>query len=153
MVKKRIAIVLGSKSDLDTLKEGIDILEELKIGYTLDIISAHRNPERLRKFCLGLEKKGLEVVIACAGMSAALPGFIASYIDIPVVGVALKGGTLDGLDALLSITSTPRGLGLVSSGIGKSAFVNAIIFSLEILALKYKEYNDKLKELRKRFRQ
>lgn len=153
MVKKKIAIVLGSKSDIETIKEGIDILEELKIGYTLDIISAHRNPEKLRSFCRGLEKKGFEVVIACAGMSAALPGFIASYVDIPVVGVALKGGALDGLDALLSITSTPRGLGLVSSGIGKSAFINAIIFSLEILALKYKEYMDKLKGLKERFKQ
>ncbi len=149
---KKIAVILGSKSDLEELKTGFDILKEFSIPYRLEVVSAHRNPEKLRKLCLELEKTGTEVVIACAGLAAALPGFIASYVNIPVIGVALKGGLLDGLDALMSIVSTPRGLGLVSSGIGKAAFVNSIIFALTIIALKDKKYLAKLKAVKDKFR-
>lgn len=150
---KKIAIILGSKSDMDELKAGFDLLKEFSVPYRLEVISAHRNPEKLRKLCLELEKAGTEVVIACAGLAAALPGFVASYVNIPVIGVALKGGLLDGLDALMSIVSTPRGLGLASSGVGKSAFVNSIIFSLTIIALKDKKYSAKLKAVKEKFRQ
>ena len=151
-MKEKIAVILGSKSDLAALKPGFDILEKLKIAYRMEIISAHRNPEKLRKFCGQMEKQGVQVVIACAGMAAALPGFIASYVNIPVIGVAMKGGVLDGLDALFSMVSTPKGLGIVSSGVGKSAFINAIIFSLEILALSDKKYLTKLKEIKDKFK-
>jgi 5-(carboxyamino)imidazole ribonucleotide mutase len=151
-VKEKIAIILGSKSDNQKLKDGIDLLEELKIGYKFEVISAHRNPEKLREFCADMEKEGVEVVIACAGMAAALPGFIASYVNIPVIGVALEGGLMGGLDALFSIVSTPKGIGLVSSGVGKSAFINAIIFALEILSLKDKEYLAKAKQVKDKFK-
>jgi 5-(carboxyamino)imidazole ribonucleotide mutase len=151
-MKEKIAIVLGSKSDLPTLKDGFNILDELKIGYRLEIISAHRNPEKLRKLCLEIEKKDFEVVIACAGLAAALPGFIASYVNIPVIGVALKGGVMDCLDSLLAIVSTPKGLGLTCGGIGKAGFINAIIVSLEIMALKDKGSAEKLKKLKAKFK-
>ncbi|UCD14993.1 MAG: AIR carboxylase family protein [Candidatus Omnitrophota bacterium] len=151
-MKEKIVIVLGSKSDSQKLKEGLDVLKELKLDYKLEVISAHRNPEKLRKFCMDISRNGAEVVIACAGMAAALPGFVASYLDIPVIGVALEGGLLGGLDALFSIVSSPRGIGLVSSGVGKSAFINAIIFSLEILSLKDKKYRVKLKALKNKFK-
>ena len=148
----KIAVVLGSKSDLEKLKDGFALLKELKIAYRLEIISAHRNPEKLRKLCSELEKKNLKVVIACAGMAAALPGFIASYVNIPVIGVALKGGLLDGLDALFSMVSTPKGLGVASTGVGKSAFINAIIFSLEIISQSDKAYTSKLKRSKDKFK-
>ncbi|MFH1503767.1 MAG: AIR carboxylase family protein [Candidatus Omnitrophota bacterium] len=151
-MNKKIAVILGSKNDLLILEEGIKLLDELSIGYRLEIISAHRNPEKLRKLCQEMESQGVEVVIGCAGKAAALPGFIASYVNIPVIGVGLKGGVLNGMDALLSIVSTPSGLGLVCSGLGKSAFINALIFSLEILSLKDKEYLPKLKTLKDKFR-
>jgi len=151
-MKEKIAVILGSKNDLPVLDTGIKLLDELGIGYKLEVISAHRNPEKLRKVCQNLEKDGIEIVIGCAGKAAALPGFVASYVNIPVIGVGLKGGALDGMDALLSIVSTPAGLGLVSSGLGKSAFINAIIFSLEILSLKDKEYLPKLKALKSKFK-
>ena len=138
-MKDKIAIVIGSKNDLGQLQEGVKLLEKLKISHTLDVISAHRNPEKLRKFCQNMEKKNIAVVIAGAGKAAALPGFIASYVDLPVIGFALKGGLMDGLDALFSIISTPRGLGLVCSGVGSSAFINAVIVALEILGLKDKK--------------
>jgi 5-(carboxyamino)imidazole ribonucleotide mutase len=150
---KKLLIILGSKTDLEILKEGLDILKELKIDYQLEIISAHRNPEKLRKLCQKIEKdKKTEAIIACAGKAAALPGFIASYVNIPVIGVALKGGLLDGLDALFSIVSVPKGIGLVCSGVGKSAFINAIIFALEILSLKDKKINSSLKILKNKFK-
>ena len=151
-MKEKIAIILGSKSDLEKLKQGMDILKELDIAHKLKVISAHRNPEELRKFCQEMEGKGVEVVIGCAGMAAALPGFIASYVNIPVIGVALEGGLLGGLDALFSMVSRPKGLGIASTGVGKSAFINAIIFALEILSLKDKEYVSKLEILKKKFK-
>lgn len=149
---KRIAIVLGSKSDLEKLKSGFDILGQLDIAYELQVISAHRNPDKLREYCKKIAKQDFGVVIACAGLAAALPGFMASYLDIPVIGVGLSGGLGDGLDSLFSIVSAPKGLGLVSSGIGESAFINAIIFSLEILALSDKKNLEKLEKLKERFR-
>lgn len=108
-MKEKIAIILGSKSDVARLKQGFAILDELKIQYSLDITSAHRNPDKLRKLCKELEKRDTKVVIACAGLACALPGFVASYVDIPVIGVPLKGGMLDGLDSLLSIVQVPKG--------------------------------------------
>lgn len=151
-MKEKIAIILGSKSDVSKLKDGLDILKEFKIAHKLEIISAHRNPEKLRKLCKELEPSGIEVVVACAGMAAALPGFVASYVDIPVIGVGLKGGLLDGLDSLFSMVSLPKGLGIASTGVGKSAFINAIILSLEILALKDKMYSAKLAKVKSKFR-
>jgi 5-(carboxyamino)imidazole ribonucleotide mutase len=151
-MKEKIAVVLGSKNDWGEVKEGIEILKEIGVSFRLEVISAHRHPERLRRFCKTIEKDNFQIVIACAGKAAALPGVIASYVNIPVIGVGLKGGLLDGLDALLSIVSTPKGLGLVSTGIGKSAFINAIIFSMEVLCLKDKKYISKLEKLKKKFK-
>jgi 5-(carboxyamino)imidazole ribonucleotide mutase len=148
----KIVIITGSKSDFDELKPGFDILKDLDVDYKLETISAHRNPEKLRKLCMETEKQGTEVVIACAGLAAALPGFVASYVNIPVIGVALKGGLMDGLDALFSIVSVPKGIGLASTGVGKGAFMNAIILALEIIALKDKKYASKVKTLKEKFR-
>ncbi|MCF7916984.1 MAG: AIR carboxylase family protein [Candidatus Omnitrophica bacterium] len=151
-MSKKIAVVLGSKSDQDKLKAGFELLDEFNIPYELKIISAHRNPDKLRKYCKKIEEEGFGLVIACAGLAAALPGFMASYLNIPVVGVGLKGGIMDGLDSLFSIVSAPKGIGLVSSGLGKAGFINAIIFGLEILGLSDKKYFDKLKEVKKKFK-
>ena len=151
-MKEKIAIILGSNSDLDKLKQGLDILKELDIAHRLEVVSAHRNPEKLRKLCQEIESQGIEVVIGCAGMAAALPGFIASYVNIPVLGVALEGGLLGGVDALFSMVSTPKGIGIASTGVGKSAFINAIIFALEILLLQDKEYALTLETLKNKFK-
>ncbi len=149
---KKIAVVLGSKSDLEELKAGFDLLDEFDIPYELKIISAHRNPDKLRRYCKTIEQERVGVVIACAGLAAALPGFMASYLDIPVIGVGLKGGLAGGLDSLFSIVSAPKGLGVVSSGLGKSAFINAVIFSLETLGLSDKESFSKLQKIKKKFK-
>lgn len=151
-MKKQIAVVVGSKNDVEVIQEGLTLLDELGIGYDMQVISAHRHPEKLRSYCMSMEKKGICVAIGCAGMAAALPGFIASYARIPVIGVALTGGMLQGLDALMAMTSIPKGMGLCSTGIGKSAFINAIILAVEILALKDASYRRALSIVLKRFR-
>lgn len=150
-MSKKIAIVLGSKSDKEKLKSGFELLDEFDIPYELKIISAHRNPDKLRKYCKKISKEGFRLAIACAGLAAALPGFMSSYLNIPVIGVGLKGGLMDGLDSLFSIVSAPKGIGLVSSGLGKAGFINAIIFGLQILSLSDKESCDKLKKIKKKF--
>lgn len=151
-MQAKIAIITGSKSDLKALEAGFDLLKKHKIAYSLDVISAHRNPAKLTKFCQGLEKKGVKVVIGCAGMAAALPGFVASLVDIPVIGVAMKGGIMDGLDALFAVVSSPKGLGLSSTGIGKSAFINAVIVALEIIGIADKAYKNKAIKIKDSFR-
>lgn len=149
---KKIAVVLGSKSDLEKLQAGFELLDEFDIDYELKIISAHRNPDKLRKYCKELEKENIAAVIACAGLAAALPGFMASYLNIPVIGVGLKGGLADGLDSLFSIVSAPKGIGLTCSGLGKGGFINAIIFALEIFGLSDKESYSKLEKIKKKFK-
>lgn len=151
--KSKLAVVIGSKSDVGTLKEGFELLRKYDISYTLDIISAHRHPDKLRTFCKDVEKKGIEVVVACAGLSAALPGFIASYVRIPVIGVPLSAGSLGGLESLLSIAEVPKGIGLVSAGIGEKGFVNALLFALKILSLSHKEYRIYYERLTQKFKQ
>jgi len=148
----KIAVIAGSKSDLPVLEAGLEILKKNSIPYFLDIISAHRNPQKLSAFCKQLEKKDVEVVIGCAGLAAALPGFVASLVDIPVIGVALEGGLMGGMDALMSIVSTPKGLGIASTGVGKSAFINAVILAVEIIALSDKKYKTKVQHIKNSFR-
>jgi len=150
--KAKIAVILGSKSDKEKLISGFDLLKEYGIPYSLDIISAHRAPDKLRSFCRGLEKKGIEVVIACAGLSAALPGFVASYTELPVIGVPLDAGSLGGVESLLSIVEVPRGIGLVSTGIGKKGFVNAVMFALKLLSSSHNEYRPVFQRLVLKFK-
>ncbi len=151
-MKEKITIILGSSSDIGKLKDGFALLDKMKIKYKLEVISAHRNPDKLRELCKKMEKQGTKVVIACAGLACALPGFVASYVDIPVIGVPIEGGMLDGLDSLLSIVQVPKGLGLVSSGTGNRGLINAIIFALEIISLSDESVRLKLLKLKKKFK-
>ncbi len=147
-MKKEIAVLLGSKSDVKALQAGFDILDELKIPYSLDILSAHRDPDKLISLLKTFPQKGVRVAIACAGLSAALPGFVAAYVNIPVIGVPLEGGMMDGLDSLMSIVQVPKGLGLVSTGPGKKGFMNACITALQILGLTDQESLKKVDEFK-----
>lgn len=151
-MKKKIMVILGSESDRECIDDGLKIFQKLAVGVRLEIISAHRHPEKLRKLCLGLEKDGIEIVIACAGLAAALPGFIASYVNIPVLGVAMKGGLMDGLDAVMSMVSMPKGTPVGCCGSGKSGFMNACIMALEILSLGDRAYKKPLLEYRMMFK-
>ena len=144
----KVAIFMGSKSDSETMKKAADVLKEFGIEYKAYIISAHRAGDLLVKTIKKVEEEGCEVIIAGAGLSAALPGVIASRTVLPVVGVPLecinpgKSNGLAGMDSLLSIVQMPPQIPVASVGIGNAK--NAAYLALEILAIKYPEIKEKL---------
>ena len=139
----RVLIILGSRSDEKIARKAQETLDKLGIGYRVEVASAHRNPEKVREIIKNAEE---EVIIAIAGLSAALPGFIASHTIKPVIGVPVSAALL-GIDALLSIAQLPRGIAAAAVGIDNAA--NAAILAAEILALKYEGIKTKLLEFRK----
>ncbi|MGC8893706.1 MAG: 5-(carboxyamino)imidazole ribonucleotide mutase [candidate division WOR-3 bacterium] len=141
----KIAIVIGSESDRERMKAGIDLLDKLGVEYDLKVLSAHRNPVELGEYADSLAAKGFEVVIAGAGLSAALPGAIAARTSLPVIGIPFDAGTLGGLDALLSIAQLPKGVPVATVGINNPA--NAAILALRILALKHDWATEALRKL------
>jgi 5-(carboxyamino)imidazole ribonucleotide mutase len=140
----KVSIVMGSQSDLHIVKEAVDILKELKIPFEAKVLSAHRTPKELVKYVEGAGKRGVKVFIAAAGMSAALPGVIASHTLLPVIGIPVESSTLKGLDALLSIAQMPPGVPVGCMSIGKTGAKNAAIFAAELIALSNKSLLKKL---------
>jgi phosphoribosylaminoimidazole carboxylase PurE protein len=128
-----VAIVVGSRSDLPTLEAAQTILDELGVGHELRVISAHRAPALLDAYVVDAERRGVAVFIAAAGLAAHLPGVIASRTSRPVVGLPLKGGVMDGLDALLSIVQMPKGVPVATVGVGNAT--NAALLAAQILAV------------------
>ena len=143
-----VSIVMGSKSDLPVMEETAKQLKEFGISYEIKIMSAHRNPEIVRKFAQSAEKRKVEVIIAGAGGAAALPGVISAYSLIPVIGVPIKS-ELSGLDSLLSIAQMPKGVPVATMAIGQAGAINAAIFAAEIIALKNKKVKNKLLKFRR----
>lgn len=141
-----IGIVLGSASDMDVAKKATEVLDKLGVGYEFAVASAHRTPERVRKFIHACEAEGAEVFIAVAGMAAALPGVVAAETIRPVIGVPVKSGVMEGMDALLSIAQMPPGIPVATVGVNGGA--NAALLAAEILALKYPDVGAALKEYR-----
>ncbi len=142
----KVAIVMGSKSDLTKVEPAILILKDFGVEVSVKCLSAHRAHYELMEFVDSLNKNGTEVIIACAGMAAALPGVIASSTVIPVIGVPLSGQVLDGMDALLSIVQMPSGIPVATVAINGSK--NAAYLALQILGNKYQEIKEKLTSLR-----
>ncbi len=145
-----VIIVMGSTSDLPAMEVTAKQLSEFGISYETKIMSAHRNPETVRKFALSAEKNKVQVIIAGAGGAAALPGVIAAYTTIPVIGVPIKS-ELSGLDSLLSIAQMPKGVPVATMAIGLAGAVNAAIFAAEILALNNSKVKTKLLKFKRRF--
>lgn len=135
-MKPVVGIVLGSESDKDIMKAAEKVLSELKIAYELLVSSAHREPDKTREYAISAGKRGIKVIIAGAGYSAHLPGFIASLTPLPVIGVPLDTSPLKGLDSLLSIVQMPKGVPIGTMGIGKSGAHNAALFAARILGVK-----------------
>jgi 5-(carboxyamino)imidazole ribonucleotide mutase len=131
----RVAIVMGSKSDWPTLERAAEVLDALDVGYTAEIVSAHRTPEKLAEYARGAAERGLRVVIAGAGGAAHLPGMLASMTELPVLGVPVHSRALNGLDSLLSIVQMPRGVPVGTLAIGESGAANAGLMAASILAL------------------
>jgi 5-(carboxyamino)imidazole ribonucleotide mutase len=130
-----VAIIMGSRSDWPTLKAAADALDELGVAYETRVVSAHRTPERLFAFAKGAQQAGIKVIIAGAGGAAHLPGMTASLTTLPVLGVPVRGKTLDGLDSLLSIVQMPAGAPVGTLAIGEAGARNAGLMAARILAL------------------
>lgn len=130
-----VVIIAGSKSDAYLVENGIKKLNELGISYEVAYISAHREPKRLEEYVSKLVKRGVKVVIAVAGLSAHLPGVVSSLTELPVLGVPVDTGPLNGLDALLSMVQMPRGVPVGTLAIGKHGMINAVVLASRILNL------------------
>ena len=142
----KVGIVFGSKSDKEVMKNAATVLKEFQVEYEVHILSAHRVPERLLEVVREMENRGVECIIAGAGLAAHLPGVIASYTVMPVIGVPIKAA-IEGIDSLLSIVQMPKAIPVATVGINNS--YNAGMLSVQILSLKYSELKDKLIKYRK----
>ena len=131
----QVAIIMGSKSDWGVMSHAAAMLSELDIQHEAKVISAHRTPDLLDEYCAKLQEKEVKVVIAGAGLAAALPGVVAAKTTIPVIGVPLVAGSLDGLDALMSIVQMPPGIPVGTMALGKPGAINSALFAAAILAL------------------
>jgi 5-(carboxyamino)imidazole ribonucleotide mutase len=150
---KKIAIVVGSKNDILYLDGAKEILNNFEIPYEIMVLSAHRTLNKTMEFAQNAESNGFEVIIACAGMSAHLPGVIAAKTLLPVIGVPLPTSDIKGIDALLSMVQMPSGVPVATMSIGKSGVKNAALLAVqiisrgnEILKSKFKEYKLSLEE-------
>jgi 5-(carboxyamino)imidazole ribonucleotide mutase len=144
----RIAILMGSQSDWPIMKRTADVLGELGISCESKVISAHRKPERLAEYIQQAEESGIELFIAGAGMAAHLPGVVASKTNRPVLGVPIDAGSLDGIDALLSIIQMPPGIPVGTLGIGAAGAKNAGLLAAQILSLSDPELAKRLQKWR-----
>jgi len=153
MKKAIVAVIMGSQSDLEVMREGINILKEFGLDYEVKILSAHRTPQQTIKYALGADKKGIKIFITGAGGAAALPGIIAAHTVLPIIGVPIETKSLKGLDSLLSIVQMPSGVPVACMATGKAGAKNAAILAVEILALQDKKLKNKLIRYKKRLGQ
>ena len=130
-------VVMGSKSDAETIQPMLDIMNQLGIEHEVNIISAHRTPEKARQYGQSARERGIEIIIAAAGAAAHLPGVLASWATIPVIGVPLASSDLKGIDALYSIVQMPAGIPVACVAVGSAGVRNAAYLAAEILGLKH----------------
>jgi 5-(carboxyamino)imidazole ribonucleotide mutase len=143
-----VGIVMGSKSDWETMRQAAEVLTELGVAVETKVVSAHRTPERLFRYGRDAEGRGLELIIAGAGGAAHLPGMLAAISILPVLGVPVESKTLKGVDSLLSIVQMPRGVPVGTLAIGASGAANAGLFAAAILARKYPVVREALARFR-----
>jgi len=141
-----VSIIMGSKSDYETMKECANTLEKFNVKYEMIISSAHRSPQRTKDYIKEAEKKGSKVFIAAAGMAAHLAGALAATTTKPIIGVPMKGGAMDGMDAMLSTVQMPAGMPVATVSLGKAGAVNSAYLAMQIMAINDKELAIKLKE-------
>ena len=146
MSKPKVGVVMGSKSDWETMQHCVATLEALGIEVEARVMSAHRTPDVAIEFSKTAEDRGLELIIAAAGGAAHLAGVMAAKTTLPVLGVPVKGWSLDGLDSLLSTVQMPRGIPVATFAIGKAGAVNAALCAGQILGLKYPEVRQAVKD-------
>ncbi|MEZ0343793.1 MAG: 5-(carboxyamino)imidazole ribonucleotide mutase [Caldimicrobium sp.] len=147
----KVGIIMGSDSDLPVMKEAAEVLEEFGVPYEITVVSAHRTPERMYEYAKTAEERGIEVIIAGAGGSAHLPGMTASITTLPVIGVPIMTKALKGMDSLLSIVQMPAGIPVATVAINNAR--NAGLLAVQILAIKYPELREKLKNFRNKMKE
>ncbi|CAI9119770.1 5-(carboxyamino)imidazole ribonucleotide mutase [Brytella acorum] len=143
-----VSVVMGSQSDWETMRHGCVFLDEMEIPYERRIVSAHRTPDRLAEFARGAQSRGVKVVIAGAGGAAHLPGMVAAWTTLPVLGVPVQSKALQGMDSLLSIVQMPGGVPVGTLAIGAAGALNAGILATSILALSDRELSARLETWR-----
>jgi len=142
------SIIMGSKSDLDVMKGAADLLDQLGVKYEMTVISAHRTPDRMRTYALGAKARGIKVIIAGAGGAAHLPGMVASYTTLPVIGVPIKSSnSIDGWDSVLSILQMPTGVPVATVALNGAK--NAGILAAQILGVADAELGERLATFKK----
>lgn len=144
-----VAVLMGSKSDWEVMRHCADTLASYGVAHECRVLSAHRTPAETAKFVSEAEGRGVEVMVAAAGMAAHLAGAVAAQTTLPVLGVPMEGSSLNGLDALLSTVMMPRGIPVGTLAIGKAGAINAALLAVQILANKRPELREKLKADRK----
>lgn len=147
--KPQVAIVMGSNSDWPTLKSGAEILDSFGVSYEVRVISAHRTPDEASDYAKKAERRGIKVIIAAAGGAAHLGGVLAAHTTLPVLGVPVKGGALNGLDALLAMVQMPAGIPVPTLTLGSAGPINAAIFAVQMLALNSKSLAKKMKAFKR----
>ena len=145
-MKPIVSIIMGSTSDLPILKKAADFLNQMEVPFEMNALSAHRTPLEVEEFARNAQKRGIKVIIAAAGMAAALPGVIAAMTPIPVIGIPINS-TLSGMDALYSIVQMPPGISVATVGI--NAALNAAVMAVQILSLSDKELHSRFVAYRK----
>ena len=151
--KPLVGVVMGSRSDEPLMQSALDMLTELEIPYEVRVMSAHRTPEKTREYGLKAEERGLEVLIAGAGAAAHLPGILASWTNLPVIGVPLPTRDLKGVDSLLSIIQMPGGVPVACLAIGSAGAKNAALFAAQILGPRHDKIREAYTEYRKKLAQ
>lgn len=131
----RVALLMGSKSDLPKLQKTVDMLRQLEIPHTVRVMSAHRTPDVVMDFATSAAANGLEVIIAAAGGAAHLAGVVAAHTVLPVIGIPVEGGALNGMDALLATVQMPGGIPVATVGIGRGGATNAALLAAQILGV------------------
>jgi len=144
-----VGIIMGSKSDWETMRHTAETLELLDVPHTVEVVSAHRTPDKLFQYAENAEQQGIEIIIAGAGGAAHLPGMTAAKTTLPVLGVPVQSKTLNGMDSLLSIVQMPTGIPVGTLAIGKAGATNAALLAASILANKYPKIKTALKSYRK----
>jgi 5-(carboxyamino)imidazole ribonucleotide mutase len=148
--KPTVAVIMGSKSDWETMQHAVEVLKEFDVPHETKVVSAHRTPQLMAEFAGEAEARGLQVIIAGAGGAAHLPGMVSAQTPLPVLGVPVESRVLRGVDSLLSIVQMPAGIPTATFAIGKAGATNAALFAVSILSNSQPELRERLREYRKK---
>ena len=147
--KPLVGVIMGSASDSDVMQSCIDVLEEFEVPHEVRVLSAHRTPDLTREYAVSAADRGIELIIAGAGLAAHLAGFMAAYTSLPVIGVPIDSSPFWGVDSLLSMVQMPPGIPVATVAVGTTGAKNAAVLAAQILALKYPQFAEKLSDYRK----